>query len=630
MLSTKYISKKSAAINRNRNYSNINNGAQQYINTEEDPFIIRNQIKIPITSRYKEPNPERYGNTICDNYIEFIPKSKVEYKKIYPSFSTRDSVHNFRIQNESSENLFNENDKNSFIRELPVYLCFSSENDNNEDPFQNRYKMTFQIEFQNELKSSFSCLISIKCLDADILFNYQYHLTPYSYRSFINKHIITDDIKKLAKNNLYLSFKKYVIYLKQMIDNCIKLPKEYKARVIIPENSDNEILKFIISNHQEQFIYFDILSLYLFHSPYDKIYKDINYEYMRIQKLHKTIKSQLVRFANSVSIHAPSVYINELKKNKISVNRDYNMKSRNYWMKILDNCFNNNEKDININHSEDIIKLFDNNNKLEQENYIISEKNKKNLKYSFKWNQYDLEVIHKSYTLEKDLINLEFEFQYELLVNILIKNNLSTCADNNYYITIMDNNNVLFYYISEELNDEVIFNMMNNLHIRLIHNKKYIDQKENNNNNENSYSYSIKVSIKSIIKEFFEKSKDLDLINEENFMNNIGILNLNKSNNSNIEIDKNVNYGKLFIIKSTFNKQQIVFKTKIRSFPKEILSEYIMNKYYILSEEINASKIKVYTLIDAIKIFNNNIFKYVDLPSWSLDYAKGFQKKKLL
>jgi len=60
-----------------------------------------------------------------------------------------------------------------------------------------------------------------------MLFNYQYHITPYSYRSFINKHIIPNDIKELAMKNLYLSFKKYISYLKYMIESCIKTTYEF-------------------------------------------------------------------------------------------------------------------------------------------------------------------------------------------------------------------------------------------------------------------------------------------------------------------------------------------------------------------------------------------------------------------
>lgn len=118
---------------------------KQYIETIEDPFIIRDQIDIPITSRHKEPNPERYGNTVCDDYIENIPKSRVSYSKIFPSFSTRDSVHNFRIQKEQPESS-NENDR-IFIRDIPVYLCLNN-SDNNENIFKNKYKMTFKIDFQ--------------------------------------------------------------------------------------------------------------------------------------------------------------------------------------------------------------------------------------------------------------------------------------------------------------------------------------------------------------------------------------------------------------------------------------------------------------------------------------------------
>jgi len=64
-------------------------------------------------------------------------------------------------------------------------------------------------------------------MDIDILFNYQYHFTPYSYRSFINKHIIPQDIKDLASKNIYLSFKKYISYLKHIIDNCVTTTYEY-------------------------------------------------------------------------------------------------------------------------------------------------------------------------------------------------------------------------------------------------------------------------------------------------------------------------------------------------------------------------------------------------------------------
>ena len=118
---------------------------KQYIQTEEDPFIIRNQIKIPITSRYKEPNPERYGNTICDDYIEYIPQSKVSYKKIFPSFSTRDHVQNFRVQKDQ-ESLLNNDENNSLcIKELPVYLCFNN-NIENKDIFQTKYNMILKIE----------------------------------------------------------------------------------------------------------------------------------------------------------------------------------------------------------------------------------------------------------------------------------------------------------------------------------------------------------------------------------------------------------------------------------------------------------------------------------------------------
>jgi len=136
MLSTNNFSKKSAAIY---------NSSKQYIRTEDDPFIIRDQIKIPITSRYKEPNPERYGNTICDDYIEYIPKSKVFHKKIYPSFSKRDVVENFRVQSEQKISL-NDND-NVFTKELPIYLCLN-EYEGNKNPFQNEYKAIFQIEYQ--------------------------------------------------------------------------------------------------------------------------------------------------------------------------------------------------------------------------------------------------------------------------------------------------------------------------------------------------------------------------------------------------------------------------------------------------------------------------------------------------
>ena len=137
MLSHNYY-KKSAA-----SYNNKNNN-KHYIQTIEDPFIIRDQISIPITSRHKEPNPERYGNTVCDDYIENIPKSKVSYAKIFPSFSTREPVNNFRIQNE--QELINENN-NIYIKEFPVYLCINSFSENN-DIFKNKYKMTFKIDFQ--------------------------------------------------------------------------------------------------------------------------------------------------------------------------------------------------------------------------------------------------------------------------------------------------------------------------------------------------------------------------------------------------------------------------------------------------------------------------------------------------
>jgi len=118
---------------------------KQYIQTEEDPFIIRNQIRIPITSRFKEPNPERYGNTVCDDYIEYIPKSRVFHKKIFPSFSTRDHIQNFRVQKDQVSLLSNNENSNIYIKELPVYLCFN-DNTENKDIFQTKYNMIIKIE----------------------------------------------------------------------------------------------------------------------------------------------------------------------------------------------------------------------------------------------------------------------------------------------------------------------------------------------------------------------------------------------------------------------------------------------------------------------------------------------------
>ncbi|ORX54876.1 hypothetical protein BCR36DRAFT_410678, partial [Piromyces finnis] len=372
MLSTNNcLRKKSAAIYNNK----------QYIHIEDDPFIIRNQINIPITSKYKEPDPERYGNTICDDYIEYIPKSKVFHRKIYPSFSRRDPIENFRVQNENKISL-NENN-NIYTKEIPIYLCLN-EYESNKDPFKNEYKANFQIEYENESPNSFSCLISVRSIDIDILFNYQYHITPYSYKSFINKHIVPNDIKQLAAKNLFLSFKQYTSYLKKMIEYCIG-STEYKARIIIPENSDNGFIRFIISNNQEQYIFYDILSLYMFQSEWDKIYKDVNEDYIKTKKLNKVIKSQLVRFANSVSIHAPSIYIREMQSNNLSVNREYYMKSKSYWMSILENCFREHndlsEKEKYTEPSIDVVKIFDNN--FDQMDTIVKKRSKKNIKLSF-------------------------------------------------------------------------------------------------------------------------------------------------------------------------------------------------------------------------------------------------------
>jgi len=47
------------------------------------------------------------------------------------------------------------------------------------------------------------------------------------------------------------------------------------------------------------------------------------------------------------------------------------------------------------------------------------------------------------------------------------------------------------------------------------------------------------------------------------------------------------NYGNLLITKTTSLKQQIIFTLKINIFPKIILSEYLQNKYYLLSVNIN-------------------------------------------
>lgn len=58
---------------------------------------------------------------------------------------------------------------------------------------------------------------------------------------------------------------------------------EFKARIIIPENGDNDIIKFIVSNHQDELLYYDILSLFMFHSSMDKIYKDIHDDYNAIK-----------------------------------------------------------------------------------------------------------------------------------------------------------------------------------------------------------------------------------------------------------------------------------------------------------------------------------------------------------
>ncbi|KAL6590907.1 hypothetical protein U3516DRAFT_650889 [Neocallimastix sp. 'constans'] len=636
MLSHNYY-KKSAA-----SYNNKNNN-KHYIQTIEDPFIIRDQISIPITSRHKEPNPERYGNTVCDDYIENIPKSKVSYAKIFPSFSTREPVNNFRIQNE--QELINENN-NIYIKEFPVYLCINSFSENN-DIFKNKYKMTFKIDFQNESLTSFSCLISIRCIDIDILFNYQYHLTPYSYRSFINKHIIPNDIKQLASKNLFMSFKRYVLFLKHMIDNCSKSSSEYKARIIIPEHGDNDIIKFLISNHQEEYIFYDILSIFMFRSSFDKIYIDINDDYVKIKNLHKIIKSQLVRFANSISIHAPSIYIKELQHNNLSVNRDYKMKSKSYWMSILENCFNDNI-DINNNiknHDNHIkLKLFDDNSNLRP--YIIKQKKDENVNLSFK-NSFSNKKNNKNYHLEH-IFSSECKFQCKIPVIIIINDDVSSHLtkkftiqlkqkDENYYIFISDDNDLLFHCVTEELNEDIMDNMMNKLHIRLINSKEYEENSENydTNLNKNLIKFPVGALIEKLI-EKSNKSKNLELVDYENLINKIDLLNSNKSlinSNNNIktvESFNNLNYGQLFIYKTNSFKHQITFFTKINILPKEILAKNIRNKYLLLSEEIKTSKLKIYILIDAIRSLNNNIFKYVDIPNWSLDYAKGNQTKRIL